>query len=90
MNYAQLVSEVAANATVTQSQVRAVIGEAVSLIRANMKRGLETTIPNLGTFTIGRAAARIGMNPKTREPLRIPAKRVPKLKIAAALKNAVN
>ena len=90
MNYAQLVSQVANNATVTQGQARAVIGEAVSLIRSNMQRGLDTTIPNLGTFTVGRTPARIGMNPKTRDPLRIPAKRVPKLKIAAALKNAVN
>lgn len=90
MNYAQLVSQVANNATVTQGQARAVIGEAVSLIRSNMERGLDTTIPNLGTFTVGRTPARIGMNPKTREPLQIRAKRVPKLKIAAALKNAVN
>ena len=90
MNYAELISQVATNATVTQSQARAVIGEAVSIIAANMKRGLSTSIPDLGKFSVGRAPARVGMNPKTRAPLQITAKRVPKLKISAALKNAVN
>lgn len=90
MNYAELVSQVAVNAAVTQKQARAVLNEAVALIASNMKLGGVTTIPNLGTFTVGRTAARTGMNPRTRDALRIPAKKVPKLKIAAALKNAVN
>ena len=90
MNYAELVSQVAVNAAVTQKQARAVLNEAVALIASNMKLGGVTTIPNLGTFTVGSTPARIGMNPRTRDALRIPAKKVPKLKIAAALKNAVN
>lgn len=90
MTFAELISQVATNAGVTQRQSRTVITELVLVIRSNMERGVETTLPSLGTFTVGRTPARIGMNPKTRDPIHVKAKKVPKLKIATALKNAVN
>lgn len=47
------------------------------------------TLPGLGKLLVVRRKARIGRNPQTGEPLKIPAKRVCKFRIAKACKDAV-
>ena len=90
MTYLELVSQVALNASVTQVQARRVIDEAAAAIRKSLLLGNSASIPNLGTFTVGRTAARIGVDPRTREPIRIKAKRLPKFRAYSALKDALN
>lgn len=47
------------------------------------------TLPGLGKLVLADRAARVGRNPKTGEPLQIPAKTVLKFRIAKAAKEAV-
>ena len=42
------------------------------------------------TFTVGERAARTGRDPRTKEPIKIKAAKVPKFKAGKALKDAVN
>ena len=43
-----------------------------------------------GTFEVSERAARVGINPHTREPLNIEASKSPKFKAGKALKDAIN
>ena len=43
-----------------------------------------------GTYSVGERAARTGRNPRTREPIEIPASKVVKFRPGSALKTAVN
>lgn len=44
----------------------------------------------LGTFTVEDKPAHAARNPRTGETINVPAKKAPKFKISASLKDAVN
>lgn len=58
-------------------------------ITKSLSRGEEVSIPGFGSFKVTRRAAREGINPRTGEKIKIPAKTVPKFKAAKSLKDAV-
>jgi len=47
-------------------------------------------LPEVGSLTVSERAARMGRNPQTGAPLKIPAKKVVKFSTAKALKDALN
>ena len=47
------------------------------------------TLPGIGKLVLVNRKARMGRNPQTGEPLKIPAKRVVKFRVAKACKDAV-
>jgi DNA-binding protein HU-beta len=55
-----------------------------------MKQGDQLTLVGFGTFLVRKREARTGRNPRTGEPLQIPASNVPSFKAGKALKDAVN
>jgi DNA-binding protein HU-beta len=46
-------------------------------------------VPNMGRLVLANRKARMGRNPQTGEPIKIPAKRVVKFRLAKSLKDAV-
>ena len=46
-------------------------------------------VPNFGRLVLANRKARMGRNPQTGEPIKIPAKRVVKFRLAKSLKDAV-
>lgn len=68
-------------------------GEVVDLffdtITKSLKKGDDVAITGFGTFKVAKRAARMGINPKTGEKIKIPAATVPKFKAGKALKDAV-
>lgn len=53
-------------------------------------KGEEIIVPGVGKIVISKRAAREGRNPKTGEPIAIPATKTVKLKAGKAIKEAVN
>ena len=47
------------------------------------------TIVGFGTFSASNRAARMGRNPQTGQPIKIPAKRVAKFSVGKSLKSAI-
>lgn len=47
------------------------------------------TLPGLGKLVLVNRKARMGRNPQTGEPIKIPAKRVVKFRLAKSIKDAV-
>lgn len=47
------------------------------------------TLPGIGKLVLVNRKARVGRNPRTGEPIQIPAKRVVKFRVAKAAKDAI-
>jgi DNA-binding protein HU-beta len=59
-------------------------------IAGALKNGEKITFVDFGTFDVVKRAARIGLNPRTREKISIMPVRAPRFKAGKALKEMVN
>jgi DNA-binding protein HU-beta len=86
MTKTQIVSYLAEKVGLTKKQASAVLGELTELAAKTIKKGDKLALPGFVTVKVQHRKARIGRNPQTGQPLKIPAKRVVKAVPAAALK----
>jgi DNA-binding protein HU-beta len=73
----------------TRSEAKLFYGGFVDLIQAALKGGYKVVLPGLGKIQVRKTKARNGINPATREPIKIPAKRKVAFTALKALKEAV-
>jgi DNA-binding protein HU-beta len=89
MNKANLVEKVHEHLGGTKVQAEEVVDSIFNTITETIKSGDEVSIAGFGIFSAKERAARTARNPKTGEPIQVPAMRVPKFRAAKALKEAV-
>jgi DNA-binding protein HU-beta len=87
MTKAQIVSYLAEKTGVTKKQVAAILDELAGLAAKVIKKGDKLALPGFVTVKVQNRKARMGRNPQTGEPIKIPAKKVVKAVPAAALKS---
>lgn len=90
MNKAELVDVVAKDANTTKKDAETVINVAMEAIIKCVAQGERVTLVGFGTFEARERKARTGRNPKTNEPLSIPARRVASFKVGKEFAEAVN
>ena len=90
MTKAELVSHVAAETSTTQAAANRLVGAAFSAIADTLARDEPVAISGFRRYAVRRRAARQGRNPRTGEPVAVPASKVPSFKPAKTLRNAVN
>ena len=90
MNKAELVDIVAADAGTTKKDAEQIINMMMETIIKTVSGGDKVTLVGFGTFEARNRKARLGRNPKTNEPLNIPAKRVAGFKVGKEFSEAVN
>lgn len=90
MNKAELVDIVAADAGTTKKDAEQIINKMMDTIIKTVSGGEKVTLVGFGTFEARNRKARLGRNPKTNEPLNIPAKRVAGFKVGKEFSEAVN
>jgi DNA-binding protein HU-beta len=90
MNKNDLVSAVADASELSKADAGRAVDAVVDAITAALKSGDTVTLVGFGTFTVRKRAARQGLNPQTREPIKIKASNNPAFKAGKALKDAVN
>ena len=90
MNKSELIEAIAKSADVSKAAAEKALDGTLSAITTTLKKGSSVTLVGFGTFKVGKRAARTGRNPRTGEPIKIKAARVPKFSAGKALKNAVN
>ncbi|MCI8690536.1 MAG: HU family DNA-binding protein [Oscillibacter sp.] len=90
MNKAELINAVAASAEVSKKDAEAVITATLDAIVDALKEGEKVQLVGFGSFEVKKRAARIGRNPKTKEPIDIPASTVPVFKAGKVLKEVVS
>ena len=90
MNKDDLISKVASSIGISKSEAAKSVDAVFSSITNSLKGGNEVRLVGFGTFLITNRAATTGRNPRTGEPIEIPAKKVPKFRAGKSLKETVN
>ena len=89
MNKAELINAVAEKAALSKKDSEAAVNAALEAITAALAEGEEVRLVGFDTFEVKKREARMGLNPKTKEAIQIPASKVPAFKAGKALKDAV-
>ena len=89
MTKTELIQALADAATLEKKQAKAFLESLTALVEKNIKKGGEVPLKGLGKFRVVKRKARMGRNPATGEPIKIPAKTVVKFTVAKALKDLI-
>ena len=87
MSKAQIATHLATKFEMTKKDTVAFLEEIAKLAYREAKKGF--TLPGIGKLVVVKRKERMGRNPQTGEPIRIPARTVLKFRIAKAAKVAV-
>ena len=90
MNKQDLVSQVADSADISKTKAASAVDAVIDAVKHALKKGDDVRLVGFGTFSVASRAATTGRNPRTGEPIRIPASKQPKFKAGKELKDAVN
>ena len=90
MNKTELIDAVAEGADISKAAATRAVDTMLDSISKTLANGDQVTLVGFGTFSVKARAARTGRNPRTGEPIDIPAAKVPGFKAGKALKDAVN
>jgi nucleoid DNA-binding protein len=74
---------------VSKKQATALMEGLVTTIVGSVKKGEPVKIPDLGTFKKVQSKARMGRNPQTGEPVKIPARKKVRFTVAKSFKEQV-
>lgn len=85
----ELVSMIADEAEIPKAKAEKAFKALILGISDALKKGDSVTIVGFGTFLVTNRASRSGRNPKTGQPMTIPASRSPKFRPGKGLKDAV-
>jgi integration host factor subunit beta len=90
MTKAELVEDVADAAELTKKDAERLVEIVFESIIDTLNRGEKIELRGFGSFRVRERGARRGRNPKTGDPVDIPAKRVPYFKPGKELKELIN
>ncbi len=90
MTKADLVEIVAGNTDMTKKDVEQLVEIIFGSIADSLNRGEKIELRGFGSFRVRERNARKGRNPRTGEPVQIPAKRVAYFKPGKDLKEIIN
>lgn len=85
MNKTDLVNEVAAKAQLNKVDAKAALDAVLESIEQALANEDKVQLIGFGTFAVTEKPARTGINPRTKEKIEIPARKVVKFKPAAGL-----
>lgn len=89
MNKAELTSALADKGGLSKAAAGQSLDALIDVISRTLKRGEKITVVGFGVFSVRKRVARTGRNPKTGDPVKIPAAKTPIFKAGKALKDAI-
>ncbi len=85
MNKSELVSAVAQKSGLTKVDAKKALDAVLESISEELKNDGRVVLVGFGTFSVNERSARKGINPRTKEPIDIPAKKVVRFKAGSEL-----
>lgn len=85
MNKAELINAMAAESGLSKADSKRALDAFVASVCKAMKAGDKVSLVGFGTFCVMDRAARMGINPSTKQPIEIQAKKIVKFKPGAEL-----
>jgi DNA-binding protein HU-beta len=89
VNKTELIEEIAERTDSSKDEAQRYIETFAGTIAEALKGGEEVQITGFGKFYVRKQKAREGVNPQTKEKMRIPASKVPAFSAGAGLKKAI-
>jgi DNA-binding protein HU-beta len=90
MTKADLITQVAAKADMTKKDAEKALTAVIDSITETLAKGEKVQLVGFGTFEVRERAAREGINPQTKQKIKIEATKVPAFKAGRALKETVS
>ncbi len=90
MNKGELIEAIAAGAKLTKADAGRALDATIEAVEKALKKGDRVALVGFGSFSVAKRAARKGINPATKQPIKIAAKKVVKFKAGTVLATAVN
>ena len=90
MNKSDLVKAISKKAEITNAAAQAVLESFIDAVKAGLKKGDKIQLIGFGSFATVKREARKGVNPQTKKPIKIAAKKVAKFVPGKELKDMVN
>lgn len=90
MNKAELINAIAAEAGLSKVDAKKALDAVVKSVSDALVAGDKVSLVGFGTFSVAERAARPGINPATKQPITIAAKKVAKFKAGAELSSSIN
>ena len=90
MNKTELIAAIAEKAGIAKKDADKALAAFIETVTEELKAGGKVQLVGFGTYEVKERAARTGINPQTKEQIKIAASKAPVFKAGTALKNAVN
>ncbi|MBR0465990.1 MAG: HU family DNA-binding protein [Clostridia bacterium] len=89
MNKSELVLAVAEKAGLKKKEAEKAVAAVIDSVVETLKKGKKVQLVGFGTFETRARKARTGINPQTKQTIKIPASKNPVFKAGKAFKDAV-
>lgn len=90
MNKTELVAAMAEKSELTKKDAEKALSAFLESVEDALKKGDKVQLVGFGTFEVKNRAARTGINPQTKKPVKIKASKAPSFKAGKAFKDALN
>lgn len=90
MNKTELVAAIAEKAGISKKDADKALAALLETVTDEMKKGEKIQLVGFGTFEVRERAERTGINPQTKQTIKIAASKNPVFKAGKALKDAVS
>jgi len=90
MKKSDLVDSIASKGGLQKAQIQTIVDHVFELIAEGLAANEKIDLRGFGTFSVKESKARVGRNPRTGEPINIPARKVPGFKAGTELRKKVN
>ena len=89
MNKTELIDKIASGAGLTKADAKKALEATTAAIKEALVAGDKVQLIGFGTFSVNERPAREGINPATKQKIKIAAKKVAKFKAGAELADAL-
>jgi DNA-binding protein HU-beta len=89
VNKSELIDAIAVSADISKAAAGRALDGAMDTVKKALKKGEMVTLVGFGSFYVGKRVARTGRNPRTGDPIKIKAAKVPKFRPGKGLKDSL-
>ncbi len=89
MNKTELINSLSEETLFSKRDIARVLDSLVRIMVRELKKGNRLQWSGLGTFSVAKRPARLGINPMTKQRINLPETRVPKFKAGKQLKEMI-
>ena len=85
-----MISSISSASGLTKTDSEKALNAFISTVYSSLKSGKEIRLVGFGTFSTSKRSATTAINPRTRQQVKVPARKVAKFKAGKSLQEAVN